>query len=189
VRGRLGRSVGIVPTAEEKAKLQATYPGLTVLVGRAQKLPVDSESASLIVCNSVLLLLKSEDNVSAALSEIVRVARPPAKIWLGEIPSADEYPYFKNYRGSSLIGLLWHQLTRKGFHIFLSTGKEVCKSLMGKETLVLSSGEIYYATPQEFIALAQKCGMQLKTHFKYIRKDRSGKLIESPFRYNYVFTR
>lgn len=187
--GRVGRSVGIVPTAEEKSKLLASYPSLTVLVGRAQKLPVDSGGASLIVCNSVLLLLKSEENVMAALSEIVRVARPGAKIWLGEIPSVDEYPYFKNYRGTSVMGLLWHQLTNRGFYTFLSTGKQVCRSLLGKETLVLSAGEIYYETPEKFMGLAQKCGMQPKAHFKYVRKDRRGNLIESPFRHNYVFTR
>lgn len=43
---RVGRCVGVLPTAEEKAKLQATYPKLTVLAGVAQKLPVESGSAS-----------------------------------------------------------------------------------------------------------------------------------------------
>lgn len=186
---RVRTCIGILPTAEEKAKLQAAYPGLNVLVGVAQKLPIETESACLIVCNSVLFLLKSEENVVAALREIARVTRPGAKIWLGEIPSANEFQYFKTYCGSSVIGLLWHELRKKGLRAFLSTAKTLLKALIGRETLVLNACEIFHAPPEKFIALAERCGLRPKAHFKYIRKDKSGKLIESPFRYNYVFTK
>ncbi len=186
--GRVGRSIGIVPTAEERSRLLASYPSLNVLIGTAQNLPLDSASASLVVCNSVLLLLSREE-IEVALREIARVARPGAKIWLGEIPGADEYAYLKNYRGSSALGLLWHQFSNKSFRTFLSTARALLACAMSEQMMVLNSCGIFYATPEAFVDLAQKRGLKPISHFMHVRKDRCGRLIECPPRYNYVFTR
>ena len=84
------KCIGVVPTREEQEKLQAAVPGINFRVGLAQDLPLDSGCASKIVCNSVLLLLENEDNVRSALTEISRVAQLGARIWLGEVPAANE---------------------------------------------------------------------------------------------------
>jgi SAM-dependent methyltransferase len=181
--------IGILPTNEERAKLQDAYPELRVLAGTAEELPLTSHTVSLIVCNAVLLLLQSEERVCTALKEIARVAQPGARIFIGEIPSADEHSAFAHYRGSSVSGLLWHQLSRKGLRTFLGTGKSLFNSIIGRETLLLNSSAIFHALPASFIALAQKCGLQSTWHGKHFRKDKSGNLIESPFRYNYLFTK
>jgi hypothetical protein len=61
--------------------------------------------------------------------------------------------------------------------------------MIGRETMLLNSSPMFYAAPEKFIALAAGCGLQHRWHGKHFRKDRSGKLIESPFRYNYLFTK
>lgn len=181
------KRIGIVPTVEEQSKLQRNLADMTFLVGRAQRLPLDAESASKIVCNGVLLLLESEEVVRMALKEIARVARPGARIWLGEVPEADELHEFGKYRGSSVTGFLGHQLTKNGLRAFLSSAKTVAVSLLGSQTLVLSAARIFHAKPEKFIAMARECGLRPVTRFKYKRLDRSGEVIESPFRWNYVF--
>src|SRR6478672_11005813 len=92
--GRVAKRVGKVPSAEEQSRLQRELPDIEFRVGLAQTLAVGSESFSKIVCNSVLLLLGSEDLVRCALKEIARVARRDGRIWLGEVPAADELSSF-----------------------------------------------------------------------------------------------
>jgi len=77
--------VGIAPTAEEGSKLEMALPNVSFHVGVAQNLPLESASFSKIVCNGVLILLGSETAAMAAIKEIARVAKPQARVWLGEI--------------------------------------------------------------------------------------------------------
>ena len=49
--------IGIVPTEEEREKLQNALPGIDFRLGLAQELPLESRCASKVVCNSVLVLL------------------------------------------------------------------------------------------------------------------------------------
>ena len=164
-------------------------PDVTFLVGMAQSLPVGSDSVSKIVCNSVLLLLESESAVMAALREIARVAQPSARIWLGEIPAADESANFGEYCGTSVLGFLWHELSKKGPRALASAAKKAATSLAGGQTLILCSGNVFFATPEKFIRMAQQCGLHLISRFKHERLDRSGKIVESQFRYNYLFVK
>lgn len=185
--GRVSQRIGIVPNVEEQERLQPSPPDLKFLVGGAHKLPLSSGVASKVACNGVLLLLKS-DEVIAALSEVARVARPGARVWLGEIPTADEYLHFGVYSGNSVAGFLWYKL-KKGPRAFLSSVKTVISAAAGRQTLILNSARIFHAPPEQFISMAQECGLRPVTHFKYERLDKSGKIIESPFRYNYIFVR
>lgn len=187
--GRVGRRIGVVPNVEEQRKLQLAMTGITFLVGKAQALTVESESVTRIVCNGVLLLLEREELVMSALKEIGRVARPKARIWLGEIPSADELAEFGKYRGSSVAGYLWHDFRQRGPRGLLSSSKAVVTALGEGRTLVLCSARIFFAEPEKFIAMAERCGLRLLRYFKYERLDRSGKIVESPFRYNYIFAK
>ena len=187
--GRVSERVGIVPTAEERSKLKIVFPDVQFLVGMVQRLPLDSASFSKVVCNGVLLLLNGDDAAISALKEIARVAKPGARLWLGEIPSANELPHFKVYRGNSILGFLQHELRRKGIRPFLSSVRSVGSAFLGRQTLLLNSASIFHASPEKFIGMAAHVGLHLETYFKYQRLDRSGNIIESPFRYNYIFTK
>jgi ubiquinone/menaquinone biosynthesis C-methylase UbiE len=183
----LVKRVGIAPTDEETSRLRQALPDVTFLNGDATRLPCESAFASKIVCNSVLLLLSSEKEVRAALAQISRVARLGAAVFLGEIPEADEISFFRKYRGNSVVGYLFHQLIRNGFRSFVSSAKEVATALFGRSTLVLNSAQLFHSPPEQFVRMAGEYGLQHIRHFKYQRLDKSGKVVESPLRYNYLF--
>lgn len=184
--GKVRTRVGIVPNVEEYGRIHAAWPEVVVRVGIAQRLPVESESFSRIVCNSVIPLLESETEVSAALREIARVAEKGARICVGELPAADELSKFGKYRGNSVFGFLVHE-SGKGVRPFIHALRSVSSAWVGRSSMALSSARIFYAAPEKFIRMAEDCGLRYVTHFKYQRLDRTGEVIESPFRYNYIF--
>ncbi len=187
--GRVAKRIGIVPSVEEQLKLQRALPDVTFRMGVAQTLPLDSESVSKIACNSVLLLLASQEAAVAALKEIARVARPDARVLLGEIPAQDELASFGMYRGNSVAGLLWNSFKRKGLSSGFELVKTVVAAMTGRHTLVLNSSHTFHAPPDKFMTMAGRCGLRAVSHYKYERLDRSGNVVESPFRYNYIFVR
>jgi ubiquinone/menaquinone biosynthesis C-methylase UbiE len=180
--------IGVVPTPEEHARLKSERPGIRFLLGTAQHLPLDSHCASKIVCNSVLVLLENECNVRSALREISRIARYGASVWLGEIPAANELTEFRVYNGTSIAGLLKHELTYKGLRPFLATLKSITRSAFGSETLLVNSCPIFHASPQKLIAMAEDCGLRIRSWHKHSRLDR-GIERESLHRFNYIFTK
>lgn len=171
--------IGIVPTVEEQARLEAIHSGISFAVGLAQKLPLASESATRIVCNGVFLLLKSENEVIESLKEISRIAAKSARIWIGEIPEADEYAKFRMYRGRSVAGLLWFLLTNHGLRSFLGMVSRLARAVFGSEQVLLNSARMYYAMPHHFIDLAVSCGLRLEAYKKHP--------LDSSTRYDYIF--
>jgi hypothetical protein len=184
---RVSQRIGIVPTKEEKDRLEAILPDSVFYTGLAQKLPVSSHTAGKIVCNSVLLLMKSESDVADALREIARVARKDAKIWIGEIPDTDEYAEYKMYCGSSVPGMLWHLLKNHGVRTFMGMCRRLMKAQFGNEELIINSAQLYHSPPDKFVALAQSCGLRLETHFRHLEVDAQGRAVESKYRFDYVF--
>jgi SAM-dependent methyltransferase len=180
--------IGVVPTQEEQEKLQAALSGVDFRLGLAQKLPIKSACASKVVCNSVLVLLEDERNVVRALQEISRIARPGARIWLGEVPAEDELSTFHIYHGNSVLGLLLHQWRWKGTRSFLSTLNTAVNSLVGQQMLLVNSSRLFHCRPEEFVLLAENCDLQLESLSKHTRLHR-GTELESHCRYNYLFTK
>lgn len=181
--------VGITSSKEESERLQGLMPDITFKAGLVQSLPLETASVTKIVCNAVLVLMDSEDDVAKALREIARIARAGAVIWIGEIPTIDEYKKFKMYCGTSVLGLLWFLLLNHGLRTFLGMCRKLVKSTFGREQLVLNSARMYYSDTDHFIALAQACGLRLENHFKHPEIDVNGKHVDSENRFDYVFTK
>src|SRR5258705_9768731 len=82
---RLGVSntTGLHATEEEASIVRNL--GLEVRQGFTDSLPLSDETASVVVCNNVLLVVPRE-KIPASLREIYRVAKPGARILIGEIP-------------------------------------------------------------------------------------------------------
>ncbi len=182
------QSIGIVSTLEEQKKLEATFPGLVVRAGTLRSLPVESGSATKIVCNAVLAYLQFEVEVEASLREIARIARPGAAIWIGEVPDVDEYKHYGMYRGNSMLAFLWHLLTRNGARSFFGMTRRWLKAVFGKEQIVLNSAGIFYATPQKMIGLAESCGLRLRSYSRPKGIDQAGNARDAELRYDYLFT-
>jgi ubiquinone/menaquinone biosynthesis C-methylase UbiE len=91
-------AVGLLATEEEVAVLRRF--GIEARQGLTDKLPLPDECASVTVCNSVLLVVPRE-KIPASLREIYRIAKPGARIFLGEIPFVeprDPTPQFTSRR-------------------------------------------------------------------------------------------
>jgi hypothetical protein len=185
---RMSHCVGTVGSAEEERKLKATFPGLSVVTCEMQSLPFEPGSVSKVVCNAALMYLPSEDDVKAVLREIARIARSGATIWVGEVPEIDEYMHYGSYRGTSMPGLVWHVLSHNGLRASLGMVRRWARAVFGDEQIVLNSAGIFYARPEKMVALAENCGLRLKTYFRHKELDRQGKPVDSQFRYDYIFT-
>ena len=137
---QVSNRIGTVGSSDERERLQQEMPDVTLKIGLAQSLPLETDTASKIVCNAVLMYLRGESEVAAALGEISRIARQNATIWIGELPTVDEYFEYRIYLGDSIYGLLWHCLSKHGVRTFLGMCRKLLKSLLGNEQLVLNSG-------------------------------------------------
>ncbi|HUM06780.1 MAG TPA: class I SAM-dependent methyltransferase [Terriglobales bacterium] len=186
--GRTAKSVGIVSTSEEKEKLDAAFPGLSITVADVGCIPLESAAANKIVCNAVLLYLPSEERVKAALREIARIARPGATILVGEIPEVDEYKHYGMYRGSSMLAYLWHLLTRNGLRSFLGMIRLWWKAVFGQQQIVLNSAGVFHMPHDRFVELATGCGLKLKSCFRHKELNQERAVVDSEFRYDYMFT-
>jgi SAM-dependent methyltransferase len=186
--GRVSKRVGVVATVEEKLRLESSFPDLCFVAGALQELPLESGVASRAVCNATLIYLPSENDVRVALREMSRISRPGALIWVGEISEIDEFEYYGMYRGNSMVGYLWHLLNRNGLRTFLGMMRRWLKALTGNEQIVLNSAGLFYAKPEKMILLAKSSGLRLKTYFRHQELDGEGKVLDSQFRYDYIFT-
>ncbi len=185
--GMVAKRMGIVATEDEKKRLEPTMRGAAIVKGLCQQLPLPSESASKVVCNGVLFYLSSADEVRASLREMARIARPGARVWVGEIPIVDEFEKFGMYCGSSVIGLLRHTLVTNGPRAFLGMLRRLAKSLVGRDQVVLNSARLFHATPEEFVKLAEGSGLRLESYSRHRDIDKEGNPVVSQLRYDYLF--
>jgi len=187
--GRVSRRVGIVPNEEEKLRLEPIVAGATISKGLCQQVPLASASVDRIICNAVFMYLSSAGEVQNSIRELARIARPGARIWIGEIPVLNEFEQFGMYRGHSIFGLLRHTLTMDGPRAFAGMLRRVGNSWIGRDQLVLNSANLFHATPEQFLALAEGSGLQLESYGRHRELDRENNPVVSQFRYDYVFWR
>lgn len=187
VAERGSRCIGIAATTEEKARLHAEFPSLLFVASKASQLDLDSGIASWVVCNTTLIFLPRNE-VDAALREMVRIARPGARIWLGEVPEVDEYAEYRMYRGTSMPAFVCYQFIHHGLRSGLGMCRRWVRALIGSEQIILNSAGFFYATPERLISTAQSCGLRLETYFRHKDLDTQGNIVNSKFRYDYIFT-
>lgn len=185
--GRVSACTGIVGSETERLRLESALQGVRFVACLAQSLSLESNSASKIVCNGVLFYLPHEDDVKAAVSEMARIACPGATIWVGEMPEIDEYAHYGIYRGTSMLGLLWHMLKYNGLRGFLGMCRQWLQAITGRRRIILNSAGIHYASPEKMIAMAQNSGLRLKAYFRHKELNDQGVVVESKFRYDYIF--
>ncbi len=157
-------ALGLLATNEEVMVLRQL--GLNVKQGLADQLPVPDVSASVVVCNNVLLVVPRE-KISASLLEIHRIAKPGARIFLGEIPfvqTPDPSPKFASRRKT-----LSHLYRNNGLRTWFGMLRRMAYwELAGKPAVIRSGTAIsFYASAPEFIALAQVAGLQLVRYWQH----------------------
>lgn len=168
-------ATGLLATDEEVELLRRF--GLNTQQGLSDHLPLGDETASVVVCNNVLLVVPRE-KISASLREIHRVAKPDARIFLGEIPFVEPHdptPPFTTRRQ-----LLAHLYRTQGLRAWAGMVRRMIYWQLTGRPPVLNSGTkiSFWAPPDEFIAMAAASGLEL------VRYDRHKPY---PTRNNYLF--
>jgi len=171
-------ALGLLATEEEVALVERT--GVNVRQGLADHLPLPDASASVVVCNNVLLIVPRE-KVPASLREMCRVARPGARILIGEIPYAaqkDPTPQFKTRR--ELLSHLYH---KRGFRSWLGMLRRmIWWKLTGQPEVIRPGTAVsFFATPEEFISLASDAGLETIRYWRHTDPDtRNNYLLRKP---------
>lgn len=156
-------ALGLLATDEEVAVLRRF--GLHVIQGLADRLPLPDATASVVVCNNVLLVVPRE-KIPASLREIYRVAKPGARIFLGEIPyveQADPTPQFNTRQE-----LLSHLYRTYGLRTWFGMVRRMAyRQLAGKPSVIDTGTAIsFWAAPEEFIAMTQAAGLRIVRHWQ-----------------------
>lgn len=186
IRDRIGTALGITPTAAELNRLQQAhvYPNVSFALGTADRLPVQDRSFDRIVINGVLLILPDEAVVRCALTEMKRVARPGALIWIGETPDCDELAAKGRYVGKSLVGFLLHKWRKKGFR--KAFRKAVSLLHERRKQQVFLGRRHFWKPAEEFLALCRAAGLEPVHWGRHSEIDKRGDVVDSATRIDYL---
>lgn len=168
-------AIGFLATTEEVAVLHRV--GLNARQALTSQLPLPDASASVVVCNNVLLVVPREE-IPASLREIRRIAKAGARIFLGEIPAAaqeDPTPQF-----TTREELLSHLYRKYGFRTWFGMVRRMAYQRLTGQPPVVNSGTAisFWAPPEEFIGMAEAAGLRLVRHWQ---------CWQYPTRNNYLF--
>ncbi len=150
-------AIGLLATEEEVAVLRRV--GLNAQQGLTNQLPLPDACASVIVCNSVLLVVPREQ-IPASLREIQRIAKPSARIFLGEIPYQEQHDPTPQF--TTRQELLSYLYRKHGLRTWFGMVRRMAyRQLTGQPALINSGTAIsFWATAEEFIAMAEAAGLQ-----------------------------
>jgi ubiquinone/menaquinone biosynthesis C-methylase UbiE len=129
-------------------------------------LPLGSGTASVVVCNSVLLVVP-RSKIPDSLREIHRIARPGARVYLGEIP------FVAGRSGEQQSKGAWETLSdlyrKHGFRTWLGMLRRMIYwKLMGQPMIIYDGAAIsFYASAEEFVEMARNAGLRLIRYWQH----------------------
>ena len=161
-------AIGLLATEEEVRLVRET--GVDVRQGLTHQLPLADAIASVVVCNNVLLIVPRE-KIAASLREIWRIAKSGARVFIGEIPFSeqnDPTPTFEKWSE-----LLWYLYREHGVRAWLGMVRRMAWWRLSGQPEVIRPGTAvsFYATSDEFIALAKDAGLDLVRWWRHDDPD------------------
>lgn len=161
-------ATGFLATDEEVTLL--ARHGIQARQGLSDNLPLPDAVASVVVCNNVLLIVP-RDRIAPSLREMVRISKPGARIYIGEIPfveTADPLPQFSTRR--ELLSLLYRQ---NGFRTWAGMVRRMAWwQITGRPAIVNAGTAVsFWAPPEEFIAMATRAGLEYVRHWRHEDPD------------------
>jgi len=138
--------------------------------GLTDNLPIPDGSASVVICNSVLIVVPRE-KIPASLREIHRIARPGARIFLGEIPVAQTQA--PNPKFTSVSQTLAYLYRTQGLRASLGMLRRMIYwKLTGQPAIIRDGSAVFFsARPEEFIAMAKDVGLEIVRHWQHDYPD------------------
>ena len=175
-------AIGLNATEEEVSPLRML--GLDVRQGLTDSIPLPDGCASVVVCNSVLLLVP-ENKMASSLGEIARISEPNARIWLGEIPYVEETTTVP--RHDNVPQMLWWLLRNRGVRSFLGMCRRILTGAQRGPVLVNKYAAVFFAPPEAFIKMAEEAGLRIEHHFPHQTLDQHQQPHVSATRHDYLF--
>ena len=164
-------AIGITPVIEERDRTSGLLAGLpqTVIRGRLHDTRLADACADVVVCNGVVVVAPPLD---AALRELARIAKPGAKVFVGEVP--DE-PY--ETRRPNVLRVIASNFKHQG----LRAGFGVIRYLLGAAIAGrwkdLTAKQAVWIKPEEFAPLARACGFSSVKHWQHLQLDPAGNVV------------
>ena len=175
-------AIGFNATEEEVAPVRAL--GLDVRRGLTDSIPLPDGFSSVVVCNSVLLLVP-ESKMANSLHEIARICEKNARVWLGEIPRVEEGTGLPVHH--SIPEMLWWLLRERGVRSFLGMCRRLLTGAQRGPVLVNSQAAIFFAAPEAFVGMARDAGLRIERHFPHQTLDKNEQPCLHPTRQDYLF--
>jgi ubiquinone/menaquinone biosynthesis C-methylase UbiE len=171
-------ATGLLATEEEAAIVRKL--GLDVRQGLTDKVPLADQSASVVICNNVLLVVPPE-KILPSLHEFYRVAKPGARVYVGEIPlepGPPPEPEFATARET--LAYIYRQ---HGIRAWVGMLRRMVYWKLTREPMVLRGGSTvsFYAAPSVFVGLGESAGLKLVRSWPHDDWPAN--------RYNYLFRR
>lgn len=185
----IAAGVGVSPTREEVERLRASRPGLEFVEGRLPRLEMAEPGFDAVVCNGVLILLADLAAAETAVGELARVARPGARVWIGEVPEVDEIAADGRNYGDSIARWLWHVLTHDGMRPFLRSSRRVLRALVGLEDMIVHPKRCLAIPPDRMEGIARAHGLAALWKGRHVQPGPDGTVVDSPYRWDYLFER
>jgi SAM-dependent methyltransferase len=170
-------AIGFLATNEEVALVKAT--GVNVKQAFSDELPLPDACASVVVCNNVLLIIPRE-KVLPSLGEMARIAKPGARIFIGELPYVPGPPLDPQF--DTARETLAYLYGRYGLRTCLGMARRMMYWKFAGKPMVIRDGTqvSFYATAEEMNAVAREAGLEPVRHWQH----------EHPkTRNNYLFTK
>jgi ubiquinone/menaquinone biosynthesis C-methylase UbiE len=171
-------ALGFLATDEEVALVRGT--GVDVRQSFSDHLPLQDRSASVVVCNNVLLVVARE-KIPPTLREMWRIAKPGARILIGEIPFvalSDPTPQLERRRD-----LLAHLYRTQGVRAWVGMLRRLAWwQVTGKPAVLLpGTAQSFSAKPEEFVAMAAAAGLECVRYWRHENPDtRNNYLFRKP---------
>jgi len=171
-------ALGLQSTEEEAQLLRGL--GLPVQQAVSHMLPVPTASASVVVCNNVLLIIP-RTHIHPTLLEISRIAKPGARVFLGEIPTVagpQAQPHF-----ASECEALAYAYQKYGLRSWAGMLRRMARSKWTGKPLVIHdcSSVAFHAQADEFIAMVEKVGLSVVRYWQHeYVKTRNNYLFRKP---------
>lgn len=190
--GSIARGVGISGSDEEAARLGDAHGGfanLKFIRSLASQIELPDRLADRVVCNSVFHFLPTRQHMLDAIREFARIAKPGARVFIGEVPFLDEQLALKGH--STLLRRLLGKLK----YNLRAPPRDLAQRALGYLRARLSKGELFIIHPKktiyleagELTAFAATVGLDLIFQRRHVTLDSAGNQVESQSRMDYLF--
>jgi ubiquinone/menaquinone biosynthesis C-methylase UbiE len=186
---KVDSGVGISPTEQEIIRLKSEYQlnNISFIQGLSSSIPLPDHSFDKVVCNSVLLILSSYEELEKSIKEISRVTKPAGMVFLGEIMIVDELVKARKDYGDSILKWLIFLLKNRGLKSFYDASKMLARCLFSEEPFIITPKNPLVISTDNFIALCEANRFELVKKSVHELLDSNSNPYMVPSRMNFVF--